>query len=205
MKSGYAIIVGIFLSVSAIVFFNGEARILQFISGKEATAPKKDSTVQKKKLPAKSASKIKVKKSGLPSQTVDLPSYLFLPNISAIKTVDKTAGAVSGDVLNYTVTISNTGTADATGLTFTDNIDPNTTLVPGSLKTSPIAFNDAYTALGNVGISVPAANGILANDELGTNLPATFAAVTNAATAQGGTISINSDGSLHTGSRFCRR
>ena len=32
------------------------------------------------------------------------------------------------------------------------------------MSASPIAFNDAYTTIGNVSISVPVASGVLAND-----------------------------------------
>jgi len=46
-------------------------------------------------------------------------------------------GLVSaGDTLLYTVTIWNEGTADATGVIFSDTPDPNTTLVAGSVATS---------------------------------------------------------------------
>lgn len=196
MKSGYALTIAFFLSVSAFVFFKGEARILQLLSGKEATTAQKDSSVQKKKVLAKVSSVKKTKKKALSSQTADLSSYLFQPIITATKTVDKTTEAVSGNVLNYTVTIANTGTLEAAGLTFTDDIDPNTTLVPNSLIISPIAFDDAYTAIGNVGMIVPDADGILANDEPGSNPPAVFTAVTSAATTQGGTISISAGGGL---------
>ena len=34
-----------------------------------------------------------------------------------------------GDTISYTVTITNTGTTDATGVNFSDTLDPNTTLV----------------------------------------------------------------------------
>ncbi|HYY56761.1 MAG TPA: DUF11 domain-containing protein, partial [Pyrinomonadaceae bacterium] len=53
-----------------------------------------------------------------------------------------------GDTLRYTVTITNTGGMDATGLTFNDTPDNNTTVVPGSVKTTPIAGDDTYSALG---------------------------------------------------------
>ena len=46
--------------------------------------------------------------------------------------------------------ITNTGAADATNVVFNDTIDPNTTLVPGSVNTQPIAVSDAYNVIGNV-------------------------------------------------------
>src|SRR6266545_131301 len=55
-----------------------------------------------------------------------------------------------GEIIEYTVTIPNTGTVpgtdDALGVTFNDTIDPNTTLVGGSLVISPLAFNDTYNS-----------------------------------------------------------
>jgi uncharacterized repeat protein (TIGR01451 family) len=93
----------------------------------------------------------------------------FVPNITATKVDsiftdnDSDGKADPGDVLMYTVTIGNTGADPATGVTFTDTIDPNTTLVPGSVLVSPIAVNDTYNTIGNVNIQVPAP-GVIAND-----------------------------------------
>src|SRR4051812_38520064 len=127
------------------------------------------------------------------------------PTISATKSavLDTTAGGDlngnsvinPGDRLTYTVQINNIGTApDATGVNLSDTIDPNTTLVPGSFFASPIAVNDTYTAAGNIGLTVPAANGILAND-LDANNPGSSAALTitafNATSGQGGNVSVN--------------
>src|SRR5262249_9969380 len=86
------------------------------------------------------------------------------PTITATKAVDVHTHAHPGDTLMYTVVISNTGMADATGVNFLDTIDANTTLVANSLKISPIAINDTYNTIGNVDISVPAGSGVLAND-----------------------------------------
>ncbi|MRX39285.1 T9SS type A sorting domain-containing protein [Flavobacterium sp. LC2016-23] len=71
--------------------------------------------------------------------------------------------AKPGSQLDFTITINNTGT-DAAGTTFQDILDTNLTLVAGSLKATPIAVNDAYNCIGNVGITLNAAQGILAND-----------------------------------------
>ena len=43
-----------------------------------------------------------------------------------------------GDTIQYTVTITNTGTADATGVSFSDTLDAHTTLVAGSLGSTPV-------------------------------------------------------------------
>ena len=67
--------------------------------------------------------------------------------------------------IEYTVTVSNTGTTDATNVVFTDTIDAHTTLVNGATTTQPIAVNDTYSAIGNVRITVPdGASDLLGND-----------------------------------------
>jgi uncharacterized repeat protein (TIGR01451 family) len=101
--------------------------------------------------------------------------------------------AEEGDTITYDVNLSNTGGADATGVTFTDTIDSNTTLVPGSLKVSPLAFADTYNATKDVPLSI-GAPGVLSND---TGTPAPSAqTITSGATAQGGTVTLNADGSF---------
>jgi len=47
----------------------------------------------------------------------------------------------SGDTILYEIIIWNEGTADATGVVFTDTPDPNTTLVAGSVNTSQGTIN----------------------------------------------------------------
>ena len=94
----------------------------------------------------------------------------FAATIQATKTAalinddgDGKADPGTSEKIEYTVTISNTGNADATNVAFTDTIDPHTTLVAGSVNTQPIADPDTYAASGNIQISV-AAPGVLAND-----------------------------------------
>ncbi len=101
--------------------------------------------------------------------------------------------AEPGDTITYDVNVANTGAADATGVTFNDTIDPNTTLVPGSLRVSPLAFADSYNATVNTPLSIPAP-GVLMNDT-GTPTP-TAQPIVAGATAQGGTVTLNSDGSF---------
>src|SRR6185295_10406589 len=91
----------------------------------------------------------------------------FAPNVTATKSHMLAFGdteANPGDTLTYTIVISNSGTTDATGVNFSDTIDPNTTLVAGTLIASPIAADDSYHTIGNVNISVPAGQGVTAND-----------------------------------------
>lgn len=124
---------------------------------------------------------------------------LFAPTITVTKTdalvTDSgSPGATPGDVIEYTVVISNTGGMDATGVTFSDMIDANTTLVPGSVSASPIALGDTYSSIGNVGITVPAGNGVLANDIDPDNNVSLSVIAAAGATAQGGAFSIATDG-----------
>jgi hypothetical protein len=119
---------------------------------------------------------------------------LVVPTISAITTDTLIwdiglPGASAGDSLEYTVVITNSGT-DASGVTFSEPIDPNTTLVPGTVRVTPIAVNETYTTIGNVGLNVAAANGVLANDISPNNTPISITGSTTIATTQGGTITM---------------
>ncbi len=137
------------------------------------------------------------------ASTTSVANMLLVPTIAATKVdalftdVDGDTVADPGDTLEYTVTIANTGT-DATAVIFTDTIDAHTTLVGGSINTSPIAFDDAaYTATGNVRISIPVASGVLANDidpDTGNNTGLTASA--GALSANGGNVVMNANGSF---------
>jgi hypothetical protein len=117
-----------------------------------------------------------------------------------------------GEVITYTVTINNAGPDPATGVVFNDVGDPNTSLVPGSVKTQPVTAADTYAASGNIPIAL-AAPGVLSNDVDPDTGNATGLTVTkvqgNAAnvgvfadtTAAGrnavkGSVKLNSDGSF---------
>jgi uncharacterized repeat protein (TIGR01451 family) len=82
-----------------------------------------------------------------------------VPVISATKVdhliVDNDGDGVAdpGDTIRYTVVVTNSGTMNASNVGFADAIDANTTLVAGSIKTTPIARHDIYASLGNVGIT----------------------------------------------------
>jgi hypothetical protein len=104
-----------------------------------------------------------------------------------------------GGTITYTATITNAGAAspadDALNVIFTDTLDANTTLVPGSLMVPPIANPDAaYTAAGNVRISVNAASGVLANDINPGG--GSFTASAGPTSAQGGNVVMSADGSF---------
>jgi trimeric autotransporter adhesin len=117
-------------------------------------------------------------------------------SISAVQTVAVQGGgnAVPGGQLNYSFFISNAG-GDATNVTFTDQLIADLTLVAGSVKATPIAQDNTYQSVGNVGITVPTATGILANDISPDNtaLSATAGTFTG---SQGGTFVIAADGSF---------
>jgi uncharacterized repeat protein (TIGR01451 family) len=71
--------------------------------------------------------------------------------------------ADSGDVLLYTVVITNSGATSGTNVWFAETLEANTTYVAGSIQTTPLALNDQYAAIGNVQIS-HATPGVLSND-----------------------------------------
>ncbi|HLJ27705.1 MAG TPA: Ig-like domain-containing protein [Candidatus Angelobacter sp.] len=115
------------------------------------------------------------------------------PNISAVKSHSPAGPFHLGDTITYSTTVSNTGAANGTGVTFTDTPDANTTLVAGSIQASPVAANDSYTATGNVEISVPVGSGVLVNDFPGLNPTATITAF-DAISANGGAVVITTAG-----------
>ncbi|MBC7930265.1 MAG: cadherin-like domain-containing protein, partial [Rubrivivax sp.] len=128
----------------------------------------------------------------------------LVPSITATKTdsfpdPDGDNKAEPGDTITYTVTITNNGT-DATNVVFNDTVDPNTTLVPGSVQTQPIASNDSYNVLGNVRIQPNAAAGLLANDcDPDNGGPCNSAGLTASgpsSSANGGDVTVNADGSF---------
>src|SRR6185295_891897 len=92
------------------------------------------------------------------------PQVINTP-VTATKSHTPSGNRMPGDILTYTVVITNTGANAATTVNFTDTIDPNTTLVPGSLLVSPIAVNDpGYHTIGNVPFTANAAQGVIGND-----------------------------------------
>lgn len=91
------------------------------------------------------------------------------PSVSAEKDdgIDAGTRKRAGDTITYTVTISNSSgeeVTDALGVTLTDNTPAHTELVAGSVKVTPIAFDDAYDVVGNTRRTVAASSGVLAND-----------------------------------------
>lgn len=137
--------------------------------------------------------------AGLRHRTAALdPSIPFAPTVTASKTdalftdVDGDLQADPGDTLKYTVNINASG-EDATGVTFTDTVDPNTAFVGGTLRATPVAVNDTYSATGNIRISV-AAPGVLGNDFAG--VPSATIAAPPVTSTNGGDVTLNADGSF---------
>lgn len=144
------------------------------------------------------------------SNTLLAPAITASNTDALVTDADGDGIADPGDVVEYTVTVNNTAGAgnDATGMIFTDTLDANMTLVPGSVNASPIAGNDAFPVTGNVRIQVPdGATDLLANDidpDTGNNtgLTATAESKKSAQCAAlgvnctGNNVTINADGSF---------
>jgi uncharacterized repeat protein (TIGR01451 family) len=118
-----------------------------------------------------------------------------------------------GDTILYTVTITNNGDVDLTGVTFNDIIDPNTNL--GAVNVSPLALNDTFTAVANTLLEVGVTHGtspaaqvagsVVGNDNefLGDTFTLSklqavnFSGGTATATSgQGGTVTMNASGNF---------
>lgn len=108
------------------------------------------------------------------------------------------------DQLTYTTTIKNTGTGDANNVNLTAPAPTNTTLVSGSVKTSALARNDAYSTPFNTLLNAAT---VLTNDyglpsvtviSFGptSNSVTTANGVNSASTDNGGTVVMNTDGTF---------
>ncbi len=110
-----------------------------------------------------------------------------------------------GDVIRYETVIKNIGTGDANNVAITLPTPPaNTTMVPGSIKTSVVAVDDNYNTSFN---TILHGSSVLAND-FGLPLPTavfTFGPVNNPAsniagvagtTNAGGAITLNANGTF---------
>jgi len=109
--------------------------------------------------------------------------------------VDGDNRADPADTLGYTVTITNNSNVALTNVTFEDLLDANTTLVPGSLNASALAFDDSYSAIIDMQLSIDSANGVLVNDVDPDSDPLTVT-IYDATSALGGTVNMSGDGSF---------
>ena len=109
---------------------------------------------------------------------------------------DNVTSAQPGDTLNYTATLGSTGPGTARDLTLNNPLDPDTTLVPGSVEVSPLALDDQYVGT-TVGTAfATGAPGVLLNDVDGDGDPLTVSPAGARATAQGGSADVSADGSF---------
>lgn len=139
-------------------------------------------------------------KSGLISKAQQKPVAAPLApaavNIVANLTDNVSTAQNPGGTLTYTATIQNTGTTDATGLVYNNQINAATTLVASSVNVQPIATNDSYNAAGNVTMVIPdGATDLTSND---TDADGNTISITTGtfATTQGGSITIAANGSF---------
>jgi uncharacterized repeat protein (TIGR01451 family) len=79
---------------------------------------------------------------GFAPQGVSFATDLFAPSLRVVKAVDRTQAEL-GDVLTYTVAVSNVGLDAATNVTLRDAIPAGTTYVPGSLAIDGAGKTDA--------------------------------------------------------------
>ncbi len=126
-----------------------------------------------------------------PSPVNGVPSYKFTKQDTLFIDADDNHFASPGDIIQYTLSFTNTSADALANLHFTDTVDANTTLVGGSLVVSPFAFADEATAVINTPLTIPTP-GLLANDDL--QGPGTTIAAYDSATTQGGTVIIHPDG-----------
>ncbi|GFZ30003.1 hypothetical protein CSC2_05290 [Clostridium zeae] len=68
-------------------------------------------------------------------------TYIRIGNLTATKEVDKTYATI-GDILNYTVTINNTGNSNCFAVFFKDIIQNNASFVSGSVKVNGVTHVD---------------------------------------------------------------
>ncbi|MDX6402657.1 MAG: large repetitive protein, partial [Blastocatellia bacterium] len=94
-----------------------------------------------------------------------------------------------GSIVTYKAVITNNGNTDLTNVSYKDVIDPNTTLINGSIKMAPLARNDSYNTSQDTQLVVAAGSGVLANDS-GTPAP-TAVVITAFATAHGTVDNLN--------------
>ncbi|GAB3546324.1 beta strand repeat-containing protein [Spirosoma fluminis] len=140
-----------------------------------------------------------------------VPAQAQTPAVSGTLSVSLTGDANSNgqvnpsDQLSYTAVITNTGSGTASGVNLNLPAPANTTLAPGSLKTSLLARPDAYTTLITGALS---ASSVLNNDfglpsktvtAFGPSAsPASVVAngSNSTTTEQGGSVVMNTDGTF---------
>lgn len=205
MKSTLHLALGIAAGFSIFLISTGDKTILvsdQAILNEEKSSTKQLSAGEEPTpfiAPQANETAIGAQTNFLTGMPVQEAYDMFAPTVAVTKTASLvtdggSTGATPGDVIEYTVVVNNTGTNDATGVTFTDVLDANTTIVNGSVNASPIGVNDSYSCLGNVGINVPVGSGLLQNDIDPEGNAITITGINTTGTA--GQVTYNADGSF---------
>ncbi|MBK9051530.1 MAG: cadherin-like domain-containing protein [Chloroflexi bacterium] len=132
-------------------------------------------------------------------------TFAFAPQavtITATKTdtllidVDGDTNADPGDTLQYSIVVANSGDTNGLNTTFTDiTDDTEVTVVAGSLRATPMGVNDTYNVIGNTHITHLLGAGLLAND-IDPDGGALTASCAPCTTTNGGTVTLNADGSF---------
>jgi uncharacterized repeat protein (TIGR01451 family) len=114
----------------------------------------------------------------------------FTITSSAAQVVDQNGdGAINpGDVIEYTVTVTNEGPGPVYGAMLSDPLSPGTSVTSVSAR----ANDDAYLVLGDGAVSVPAAVGLVGNNDGGTVTVTAF----DATSRGGASVSVSDDGSF---------
>ena len=106
-----------------------------------------------------------------------------------------TGKADPNDRIRLTATITNAQAADYEGTQLTLTNDPRVTFVTNSFKSTPVAVDNAYTATINTLLTIPVGSGVLTND-FDDNIPGLTVTVFDPTSTQGGTVSVNPNGSF---------
>ena len=77
--------------------------------------------------------------------TVSFKTTVTAPMLSVVKAVSPTGSQPPGTVLTYTVTATNNGSGDATGVVITDMIPNYTTYSPGTIRTGTAIIGNTAT------------------------------------------------------------
>ncbi|MBK8501164.1 MAG: cadherin-like domain-containing protein [Saprospiraceae bacterium] len=118
-------------------------------------------------------------------------------SMTDILTIDNpplgTAGI--GDRIQLKTTVDNMQAADYEGVQLLLVNNPAVTMVVGSFKSTPVAVDDPYLATMNMQLNVLVGNGVLLND-FDDNIAGLSVTNFDAMSAQGGTVTVNLDGSF---------
>jgi Domain of unknown function (DUF4347)/SdrD B-like domain/Bacterial Ig domain len=119
--------------------------------------------------------------------------------VSAISTTlttdaDGDKGISPGDTVTSSITISNTTSTAATGLTLSETLSGLTET--GNVVITPLAINDTYTMTGNTPEFFDAAHGVLANDIDFNGQALSVDTTKGVSNVTGGTVTLNADGSF---------